>query len=150
MLEAGYERNILYMQHTQHEGQAPCLCNDYVEMWLEGPILIQKFKPNTIIDLELSQKIVHDRLQLTGFVSLPLYVDMHHIVSIDTQARDFFGSAEATVGLTRMAFRVGNVFNRLFAQVFMQFSKPGIPVQFFDTRQEAIDWLLEEDSMRRD
>lgn len=86
-----------------------CSEREYVDLWIDDVIMFEKFRPDLQnIDLEVTKKIVEDRLKLSNGVTMPLFVELNKIISADKEARTYFATEEAIHHIKAAAFLVHN------------------------------------------
>ena len=117
------------------------LANEYVEIWIEDGIIFEVFKPGTTINLEAGKKVVADRLKISNGKTMPLFVDMRQLLSINKETRRYMASQDALHYLSAGAFLVKSTINRMAFNAFRIISKPPIPTKGFTNREKALNWL---------
>lgn len=115
--------------------------NEYVEIWIEDGIIFEVFKPGSIINLEAGKKVVADRLKISNGKTMPLFVDMRLLLSINKETRRYMASQDALHYLSAGAFLVKSTINLMAFNAFMIISKPPIPTKGFTNKEKAINWL---------
>ncbi|MCG8321482.1 MAG: hypothetical protein MI921_18405 [Cytophagales bacterium] len=115
--------------------------NKYVEIWIEDGIIFEVFKPGTVINLEAGRKVVADRLKVSDHTTMPLFVDMRQLLSINKETRRYMASKEALHYLSAGAFLVKSTINRLAFNAFQVLSNPPIPTKGFTNKEKALNWL---------
>ena len=115
--------------------------NKYVEIWIEDGIIFEVFKPGTVINLEAGKKVVADRLKVSDHTTMPLFVDMRQLLSINKETRRYMASKEALHYLSAGAFLVKSTINRLAFNAFQVLSNPPIPTKGFTNKEKALNWL---------
>ena len=115
--------------------------NKYVEIWIEDGIIFEVFKPGTVINLEAGRKVVADRLKVSDHTTMPLFVDMRQLLSINKETRRYMASKEALHYLSDGAFLVKSTINRLAFNAFQVLSNPPIPTKGFTNKEKALNWL---------
>ena len=115
--------------------------NKYVEIWIEDGIIFEVFKPGTVINLEAGRKVVADRLKVSDHTTMPLFVDIRQLLSINKETRRYMASKEALHYLSDGAFLVKSTINRLAFNAFQVLSNPPIPTKGFTNKEKALNWL---------
>ena len=115
--------------------------NEYVEIWVEDGIVFEVFKPGAVIDLEAGKKVVADRLKVSANITMPLFVDMQQLVSINKETRRYMASGDALHYLSAGAFLVKSTINRMAFNAFLVLSNPPIPTKGFTDKEKALNWL---------
>ena len=115
--------------------------NEYVELWEEDGIIYEKFKPQTVLNMEAGRKVVEDRMKLSNKRVMPMLVDIINLVSVDVQTRRWMATEEALAYLSAGAFIINNTLTRLFFNTFLKLDKPKIPTKAFPNESKALIWL---------
>ena len=115
--------------------------NEYVELWEEEGIIYEKFKPQTVLNMEAGRKVVEDRMKLSNNRVMPMLVDIKNLVSVDVQTRRWMATEEALAYLSAGAFIINNTLTRLFFNTFLKLDKPKIPTRGFPNESKALIWL---------
>lgn len=69
---------------------------------------------------------------------------LNHFINITPEARIVFAKEmKKDKQLQKMAKLINSLAYRILANFFIRFDKPPILTKVFDTRNDAIDWLLE-------
>lgn len=116
--------------------------NDYVEFWIENGVMMEVFKPNVkALTYPIAQKVIEDRLKLSNGVSMPLFVDLCNIKSIDAETRRFFATPYSIQLVSVSAFLMHNYVSYYGGKLFLMFDKPKVKTELFRTKEEALKWL---------
>lgn len=116
--------------------------NQYIKVGLEDEIVYTEYKENLIINMDVAKRyIVEERLRVSNGVARPFLADIRNLKSVDNDARDYLASDEACRFITAIAIITGNRIQKLFANFYLIFSKPGVPTQLFTDKRKAIQWL---------
>ncbi len=110
-------------------------------MWLEDGIIFSEFWENTHITLENARMGVQERLEFMHDISRPVLSDIRNVSGIDSDARDYYATAEALRNMTAVGIVTGNKFTKLYANFFLKFSKPVIPTFVFSNVAAGLRWL---------
>jgi hypothetical protein len=114
---------------------------DFFELWIENGIIFQTFKKDTVLNLDVSQQVVAERLKLSNHKPMPIFVDLVNVFYTDTKARKYMASKEAVEYITAGAFLVDNEIMKLAGNIFIKIDKPYAPAKLFTDRDKAIEWL---------
>jgi len=116
--------------------------NDYVYIWIENEIVMEVFKDKGTLNLKGAKQIVADRKKVSNGVDMPIFVDARNFVSMNLSTINYLRSSDALVNLTHGGFWITNTLHRITSQIFAKLGKkPIIPTQFFETREETMDWI---------
>lgn len=113
----------------------------FVHLLIKDNILIGTYKKNLIINLEVAQQIVEQRLSFTEGKKFASMIICHGVISIDKAAREFLASEKGTHGLSATAIIVNSPFSSLMGNFFLMVNKTGIPVKIFSNTSKAKKWL---------
>lgn len=115
--------------------------NDYAQIWFEGGIVYEIFKKDTILSLEVSKRVVSDRLKVSNNIPSPIYIDLCNVITTDTRARKYMASKEAVEYITAGGFLIDNEIMKLAGNIFIKIDKPLVPVKLFTDKDKALAWL---------
>lgn len=103
-----------------------------IQINIKNDIIISKNDVMEIVDCieEVSQQKKYPVLILAGDYTLP-----------ESEARPYIASAEANRYTICNAFVINGVAQKLMANVFMKIDRPATPTKFFNTENEALNWL---------
>ncbi len=95
------------------------------------------------INIEIAQKLVEDRIELSNHTVSYLFVDGTSVKSIDKKTRDFFGSEKGTYLVGGMAFFSNSRLSTFLANFLVKVNlvKYNFPIKLFNDKSEAISWL---------
>lgn len=114
--------------------------NQYAKFWISNGILIFEYKPNTILDLEATQRIVADRIHFQNEVSYPVLCDVRGIVNTDKSGRDYLAQS-GSVLTKAVALIVQQKVSITISNFYLRISKPTVPTRLFNNQKEALDYL---------
>ena len=120
--------------------------NEYIEFWLEGDFLFAIYSDKKLT-LEAAKEIVHARHFMTEGKDYFVLIDYSAGITADKDVRDFLAGPEAIHGIKAGAIVVKNQFQKILANMFLNFSRPPIPARIFSDRETALAWLKEYKSM---
>lgn len=114
----------------------------YAEFELENGILTITFMPMDIT-LAIAKEIVQTRIEYSAGQSYPGLADVRKVRGIDREAREYFSSDEARVGVIAGALLIDSQFSSSIANFFLKvtLSKPKIPTRIFSKKEKALSWL---------
>jgi hypothetical protein len=112
-----------------------------VHLVIKDKILIGTYKKNLIINLEVAQQIVQQRMSFTRGKKLPAMIISHGVTSIDKPAREFLASEKGTEGLSATAIIVNSPFTKSMGNFFLIVNRARIPVKIFSNTSRAEKWL---------
>jgi hypothetical protein len=115
--------------------------NEWMFVWKEDGIMHVVYKEDTIITLEVAMKSVASRLEITGDVSWPMYIDSTAVKYFHGDARDYLSKGDSMKNIKAGAFLIKGRVQKILANYFIRFHKPPVPAKMFTKREEAIEWL---------
>lgn len=115
----------------------------YVQLEMEGAILIGTYKKGLRITLPIAKSIVESRLKFTNNKDMPALVYNQGVVSMDKLARDYLSSAEGVKGIKAGAIILDSPFTSLLSNFFIKVNKPKIPAKTFTSKEAALKWLAQ-------
>lgn len=115
--------------------------NEYETIWLENGIIHIVFKPDLFINLEIAKTFVQAGLKTINKKTRPVFADIRGMKRIDDDARDYWATQEACNFISGMAIFSGNRIQTLFANFYINFSKPLTPTKLFTDKTKALKWL---------
>lgn len=120
--------------NKHHEGK-------YVDLEMDGDILIARYKDAPKIDLQAAKEIQQERLTFTNNKRVPVLVIDQGLVSMDRQAREFFSSEAGIEGISASAMIVSSTVNSMLVNFILRISRPNMPVKMFTDKNAAMAWL---------
>ena len=115
--------------------------NEFVEIWFQGGLVYEVFKPYTSITVKAAEIIVRDRLKVSDGKTSPIFIDLRNVVTIDNASRSFLAQTEAVEYLTAGAILITNEIQRLLMNLWLKIDKPLIPTRGFTDKEKALQWL---------
>lgn len=116
---------------------------EYAYYRLDAGILMVEYK-SMAINYEVAKSIVEQRKKNYSGMLYPTLVDIRQVRSLNQEARRFFQSQEARMGLSAAALLVNSIHTTIIGNFFLQgvfrVSK-SFPSKIFNDRQKAIQWL---------
>lgn len=114
--------------------------NEYAQFWISNGILIFEYKPNTILNLEVAQYIVADRIHFQNEKSFPVLCDVRGIVSTEKAGRDYLAQS-GSVLTKAVALIVHQQVSLTISNFYLRISKPTVPTQLFNNKEDALAYL---------
>lgn len=115
----------------------------YGELEITNGILFFTFKKGLKINLQIATELVEKRLEITQGKTFPALIDAGGVLTIDKQARDYFGSAKGEEELRAGAFLCKSFYTTILANFFLNLtaSRRKIPAKLFRDKNKALLWL---------
>lgn len=114
--------------------------NDYAQFWIANGILVFEYKPNTILNLEVAQRVVADRIHFQNEKSYPVLCDVRGIVNTDKSGRDYLAQS-GSVLTKAVALIVHQNVSATISNFYLRINKPSVPTQVFNSKDQALVYL---------
>lgn len=110
----------------------------------ELDILESVYQENCTVDKEEALQVVQTSRAFNNVQNkYILAIGLNHFINITPEARIVFAEEmKKDKQLQKMAILINSLAYRILANFFIRFDKPPILTKVFDTRNDAIDWLL--------
>lgn len=110
----------------------------------ELDILESVYQENCNVDKEEALQVVQTSRAFNNVQNkYILATGLNHFINITPEARIVFAKEmKKDKQLQKMAILINSLAYRILANFFIRFDKPPILTKVFDTRNDAIDWLL--------
>ena len=115
--------------------------NQYAEIWFENGLVHTVFKPDTIITVDVAERVTNDRLKVSDGKLSPIFIDLRNMVSTENAARTYMASPPAQQFLSAGAVLINNEIHRLLMNLWLKIDKPYIPTKSFTDKGKALEWL---------
>jgi len=113
----------------------------FVHLRIKDNILIVSYRKNLIINLDVAQKIVLQRISFTRGQKMAAMIFSQGVTSMEKPAREYLASKKGTEGLYASAIIVNSPFSRFMGKFFLMVNKTSIPVKLFSNISSAEKWL---------
>ncbi|TXK52162.1 STAS/SEC14 domain-containing protein [Pontibacter qinzhouensis] len=111
-------------------------------MSIDNGIFLCNFKKIELLNLEIAQKCVQDRLELIAGTAYPSFFDITKVRNTTKEARDFIAK-EGNELVTATALLVTSPVLRMMANFYIAVNKPKNPSRMFTDKRAALDWLAQ-------
>jgi hypothetical protein len=115
--------------------------NPYAEIWFENGVIYTVFKPNTVITMEVAERVTEDRIKVSEGRTLPIFIDLRNMVSTENAARAYMASKSAQKFISAGAILINNEIHRLLTNLWLKIDRPIIPTKSFTEKEKALQWL---------
>lgn len=132
-------KGCIFVATTMKENQK--YEDEKFSMEIRNGILFISYKRGLKFDMEVSRRIVSQRLEFLGGKEYPAIVTDEGMVSIDKPARDFFASSEGVKGITAVAFIQKTLFSKMLIDFFLGTKQPSVQAKAFREVNDAINWI---------
>ncbi len=99
------------------------------------------YPKGTRVTLELAKEEFRQSAAFGDGKKVVTIVNLTDIESVDREARQFYGSAEATSKWAAVALITKSVASKVIGNFFLGINKPQMPVKLFSDEESAIEWL---------
>lgn len=113
------------------------------DAWFGENILYVVMKEGSIVDLEAArshlkkwQKYLNEHKEIKSYA---LVINMKGLITVTREARILYAKG-GDVRSKAVALILGSPVTRIIANFIMYFSKPGKPIQVFNSQEAAFDW----------
>jgi hypothetical protein len=107
----------------------------------DGIIHTHFHKGQFTIDVDHVKQINAVCGELTNGKKVPMLIDGDQLTIPSEEARSFVAQKDSNPYSLAEAFLVGSLPQKLIANFFMRFNKPGRPTKMFTRKEEALVWL---------
>ena len=114
--------------------------NSYCRYWLQEGILFVFTKPIVFLDLAIARLIVADRIRVQGDDSFLIFCDSRGVRDSSKDARDFL-ALDGSLLVEAVAIYDDRRVMGTVSSYYLMRSRPLVPTEFFNDRQEGIDFL---------
>lgn len=116
----------------------------YTTYWRESndDTVFIKYTPELEITLPIAKDLVRSRLEYTKNQPHYTIIDFTNVLKVEKAARDYMNNPE--FGLKNIiggAFVSNSIIGVLFINLYLKINKPYVPAKFFQTREEAINYI---------
>ena len=115
--------------------------NDYVSMWIENGILFVEYKPGFLWTVEMSKKVVEDRLKLSNGITRPVFVDGRNFISTDRATMKYNKTPDVVKCISAAVFYIDDYVHQLAGNIFLALKKPLVPTKLFTDKEKGLEWL---------
>lgn len=110
-------------------------------IWLENGITHLVYKPGFVVTLDIAKQIVKKRIEVSGGITRPAFIDITRMVAVNKEARKYLAREEAARHISAGAIYLDNYVHYLAGRVFLNIDKPNIPSKLFTCKEKALRWL---------
>ncbi|PSR53138.1 hypothetical protein AHMF7605_06140 [Adhaeribacter arboris] len=112
----------------------------YVNMYIQEGIFQCYFKAMDIMDINVAEATVRDRLQFFENTAYPCLFDITQVKETTKDARDFMANEGNNLVLAS-AMVVNSPMLKMMANFYIMVNKPKNPTRLFTDRESALEWL---------
>lgn len=112
------------------------------DVWMDGQIVVIKFKSTETHTLEDAQQVVSAHNAMSEGRPRPVLADLRQVkVGANKQARNHYASQESAQYKSAMAMVTNSALRRTFGALFLFLSRPPYPGKMFSNEIQARKWL---------
>lgn len=109
------------------------------------------YLPNSEVDEKEHQRNHHALIELIGKTKkYPLLIDADEFINVTPEARKLIRKLESIVPISARALIITSLGQRILASFYIKIQKPIVPTKIFNNYEDGIQWLIENNSIRRD
>ena len=112
----------------------------------ENFILVVKPKADLFLDATEMKAMLQEAVAFTGYEKYYALIDTTEHVDSSAEARNYYARSELTKYRFADAFVIGSLATRLVTNFYFAINKPTIPSKMFNSKKEAMNWLVEQKS----
>jgi len=112
------------------------------EIFLRDDGIIQMNSRNHTYTVQDLKEINVAQGKISDGKRLPLLVVADQYSDIESDAREFMASFEATQFSSAEAYVLRSLGHKILGNFYLKVNKPGVPTRFFNEKTEALQWLL--------
>ncbi len=116
--------------------------NEYVKFWIHEEILCSNFKGISHMNVEIAEKIINLRLEISGNKRHYWCLDLSGIKTVDKAIYDYIESL-GQKQLIACGLIVNSYVLVFLVNIFLKFRKYNIPIKMFKDKSESLNWLKE-------
>jgi hypothetical protein len=122
---------------------SPCKIYDFhhSSMWLNNGIMYGKYKHDLVIDIEIAQEMVRDRIKVSAGISRPFLIDVTDLLCVDTDGRNYLAGPDGCELISAGAIYTTNKLLAFVGNAFILLDKPLVPAKVFSNELAALRWL---------
>lgn len=111
-------------------------------MSIEDDIFIVRFKEDLVLDIDVAKAMLEIREEMSCGRKYPIFFDCRTVRYWTKQARDLHASERNNRYLIAAGcLYTESVFATILINFYLKFSPPNVPLRFFTTEADALEWL---------
>lgn len=111
------------------------------ELWLQDGIIYGSYPIGTIVDLELSKKVLKDRTKLSDGKAYPILGYGANVKYWTKEAKEFHSSEEYSRLIKAVALVYDSPIISIIITFYYRFYKSAFPIKSFSNEKQALKWL---------
>lgn len=108
---------------------------------LEGDVVFLRFKADAYIEVKEAKLIIENILRYYKGETLLVYTDASKLFSLTNESKRAFANKDLMDKVKKNAVYTESLGIRIIGTFFINFLKPGFPLQLFKSEEEALCWL---------
>lgn len=130
------------MEKFQEDNSVRLKETDYVTMLIQHGIFYAYFKSIDVLDINVANVTVRDRLIFFENKAYPCLFDITEVKQTTKEARDFMAD-EGNQLVLASAMVVTSPMLKMMANFYIMVNKPKNPTRLFTDRENAQEWLMQ-------
>lgn len=122
--------------------QANSLENDYARFWIKDGILYNEQKIPIRVDKTIMADLIKLRTNISNGQNQYWCMDGRNIKSVDEEAMNY-AEKHGQENLNCTAVLVNSHLTKFMFNTYLKLNKPKFPMRIFNSKEEAVKWLLE-------
>ena len=125
----------------------------YTTYWMEDDdaIVFIKYSPKLNITTTVAKELLKSRLDYTNNKKHYTVIDFTNVLKVEKEARDYMNEEEHGLkNILAGAFLSNSIVGIFFINLYLKINKPKIPAKFFNTKEDAIRWLKQIQTIRKE
>ncbi len=125
----------------------------YTSYWKEEDetIVFIKYALKLEITLDVAKELVRTRLEYTKHKQHYTVIDFTNVLKVDKEARAYMNEEEHGLkNIIAGAFLSNSIIGIFFINLYLKINKPKVPAKFFQNKQDAIMWLQQIKTIRKE
>lgn len=114
--------------------------NPYATFWIAEGILFFIYKPHVVINLQVAQQVVADRVRFQNEKAFPVLCDIRGIIGTEKAGRDYLAQYGSALTKAVAIWAHQKVLNTI-SNFYLSISKLSTPTKLFTNKMEALNYL---------
>ncbi|MFV5690058.1 hypothetical protein ACM55M_15685 [Flavobacterium sp. ZT3R25] len=114
--------------------------NKHARFWITDGILFFEYKPSTIIDFKVAQRVVTDRIHFQNERLYPVLCDIRGVIATEKSGRDYLAQS-GSILTQAVGLIVHEKVLLTISTFYLQISRPSVPTQIFTEEDDALVYL---------
>lgn len=111
-----------------------------VDIYNENGIVFCNFASDCVVDLEIAQQMVKERLEFQNGEEYPVMIRLNGLKFGTSEARNHM-KKEGQKGIKAGAFIISNPVEKIIMNFLFTIAQPQVPAKMFTNEKDALTWL---------